>query len=642
MDPLRRKIDPPSSLMRNIRGACKTPSPKSVKPALATLAGAPPEGDDWLHEIKYDGYRVLAHVKNGKTSLFTRHGKDWTVKFPLIASELTKLPVREAWIDGEAVYIRKDGRTSFGDLQKALSEGRDGGLKYIVFDIVFLNGFSLAKTPLIERKKVIKSLFAGKKAGRPVLIYGDYIVGNGKEFFGKACGLSLEGIVSKRMDSPYAQRRSRAWVKVKCRKRQEFVIGGYTLAKGYRKGVGALIVGVYERGRLIYAGRVGTGFTEKTMAGLYPKLKKFEKKTSSFHDMPLSEQRGVRWVRPLLVAEAEFGEWTGKGVLRQASFAGLRADKPAHEIHRETAKGEIKEKKHSPIRKKAPLPAIKLTNPDRLFYPDEGITKKELADYYGAVSRSMLPHLSGRLLTLLRCPEIFKDCFFQKHATGRSTENIKRVAAVEDGKRVYYMTVDSVEGLMDLVQLGALEIHTWGSRSDDLDHPDRAAFDIDPGPGVEWVRLVEAANLIRGLLKELGIKSFVKTTGGKGLHVVFPLDSTNTWKEVEAFTRAFAEYVSRRLPDRFTHVASLKRRKGRIFLDYLRNLRGSTIVEVFSTRAREHAPVSFPVGWNGLSRVRPDFFTVRNFKKYLKRDAWKGYFGVRQRITKEMMKRIGS
>jgi len=608
---------------------------------LSTLASAPPEGDDWLHEIKYDGYRIISHIENGKTYLFTRHGKDWTVKFPLLAHELSNLPVREAWIDGEVVYMGTDGRTSFGDLQKALSEGRDGGLKYIMFDLIYMDGVSLAKAPLIERKKALKRLFAKKKRGRQVLVYGDYVTGNGSVFLSRACGLSLEGIVSKQKDSFYTQRRSRAWVKVKCRKRQEFVIGGYTLAKGPRKGVGALIVGVYDRGRFIYAGRVGTGFTEKTMAGLYPKLKKLEKKGPSFHDVPVSERQGVIWVRPALVAEAEFSEWTGKGVLRQASFVGLRRDKPAREVIRETAK-EVKEKKDSPTRKKAPLPAAKLTNPDRLFYPDEGITKKELADYYGTVSRFMLPHLSGRLLTLLRCPESFRDCFFQKHATGKSTENIKRVAATEDGKRVYYMAVDSVEGLMDLVQLGALEIHTWGSRSNDLEHPDRAAFDIDPGPGVEWKRLVEAANLIRELLKELGIKSFVKTTGGKGLHVVFPLDSTNTWKEVEAFTRAFAEYVSRRLPERFTHVASLKRRKGRIFLDYMRNLRGSTVVEVFSTRARENAPISFPVGWNELLKVRPGFFTVRNFKKYLKKEPWKGYFGIRQRITKEMMKRIGS
>ncbi len=625
----------------DVPGACKAPPPESIKPALATLAVAPPEGDDWLHEIKYDGYRILAHVKNGKAALFTRHGKDWTVRFPLIAAFLERLPVSEAWLDGEVVYMGENGRSSFEALQRALSEGRDGALRYVIFDIIFIDGYSLAKTPLIERKNVIKGLLAGKKSGRRVIIYGDYLRGKGKEFYDRACGLSLEGIVSKQAASHYVQRRSRSWVKVKCRKRQEFVIGGYTGSRGRRDGIGALLVGVYDGGRLKYAGRVGSGFTEGSMEMLYPKLKALEKRSPSFHDITTDEGRGVKWVRPVLAAEVEFGEWTRRGVIRQASFVGLRSDKPARKIRREKPVEVTPEPgQHRRMPKVAPI-AVKLTNPDRLFYPGEGITKKELAEYYSRVSGLMLPHLSGRLLTLLRCPVGFRDCFFQKHAPASLPETIKSIGSTEAGKKVSYMAVDSMDGLISLVQLGALEIHTWGSRSDSLERPDRVAFDMDPGPGVAWERLVEGAYLIREVLLYLGIKSFVKTTGGKGLHVVFPLDATNGWGEVEAFTRGFAEYVSMRLPDRFTHVPSRKKRENRIFLDYMRNLRGSTIVELFSTRARERAPLSFPVEWNELAGVRSDFFTVRNSKKYIGKRPWKGYFGIRQRITRVMMKRIG-
>ncbi len=651
----RRKKDSPSPRLRlaEVAGARKEPvPPQRIKPELAVLADTPPEGDDWIHEIKYDGYRILSRIKNKKIVLFTRHGKDWTRKFPSIARALAKLSIDDAWLDGEVVFIKEDGTTSFEGLQKALSEGRVGGLKYVIFDIISMDGYGFERTPLIERKRIIKRLFAEKKADRKILRYGDYTSGNGKEFFSKACRLSLEGIVSKQMGSPYIYGRSHSWIKVKCRKRQEFVIGGYAEAGGSRKGIGALIVGVYDdKGRLIYAGRVGTGFTEKIMTELYGKLGKIEKKATPFYKIPSTAlPSGVRWVRPVLVAEVEFSEWTGKGVLRQASFEGLRDDKSAREITRESPQAIEKIMREKRPSRQARIDkgalsrdiktAVKLINPDRLFYPKQGITKKALADYYEAVSRFMLPHLSGRPLTLLRCPESFRDCFFQKHAADAMPEEIKRIELREEGRRAAFMMVDSLEGLISLVQIGALEIHTWGSRSDNLEHPDRAAFDIDPGPGVAWERLAEAATLVHEILAELGIKSFVKTTGGKGLHVVFPLDATNSWGEVEAFTRAFAEFVSRKTPDRFTPVMTKKRREGKIYLDYLRNLRGSTIVELFSTRARENAPISFPIEWNKLVRVRSDFFTVRNFKKYMKKEPWKGYFAIRQRITKNMMKRI--
>lgn len=624
----------------SIPGSKKAPIPKEFRPELPTLVDRPPKGSEWLHELKYDGYRILSRVQKGRVSLFTRNANDWTVKFPAIAGAVKKIPVDGAWIDGEAVFIKKDGTTSFEGLQNALSVGKDSELKYLVFDITYFNGHDLTGCPLKERKRLLSSIIKTAAVDKNIIRYSDHVEGNGQEFFNTACGYNVEGIVSKHIGSTYSQARTRSWVKVKCHRRQEFVIGGYTEAKGMREGFGALLLGFYDReGKLTYCGRVGTGFNEKTLSGIYSRLKKIGSKIPPFHNPPAgTEAKGVKWVRPDLVAEVEFSQWTKEGVLRHPSFQGLRLDKPPGEVVREAPQALVK----AATEVKRP---VRLTKPGKVLYPEGGFTKKDLADYYEKVAGLMLPHISGRPLTLVRCPEGYdKDCFFQKHADKNIPGKINKIKLLEEEDRLEtYMMVDNLEGLLSLVQMGTLEMHTWGSRYATLEFPDKVVFDIDPAPDLPWERLVEAAHLMRGLLSELKLKSFVKTTGGKGLHIVMPLEPRHNWVEVKAFTKAVAEYVARALPGRFTSMMTKSRRAGKIFIDYMRNMRGATAIEAYSTRARSGAPVAAPVGWDELMEIRPDSFNIKNLPERIKKtkDPWKGYMEVRQSIAPEVKRLIG-
>jgi bifunctional non-homologous end joining protein LigD len=628
----------------SIRGARKAPLPDMILPELASIAESAPEGGGWLHEIKYDGYRLLIRVKDHRARLYTRNGNDWTERFSSIADAAARLPVREAWLDGEAVVTRPDGTTSFQDLQNALSSGKMDALSCYVFDIMYLDGYDLRAAALIDRKKLLEALITAAGAKDARIRYSDHVTGHGGVFLERACGYHVEGVISKSLGSPYVSGRTRSWLKSRCYQRQEFVIGGYTEGRGGRSGFGALILGVYGPDGLQYKGRAGTGFDERLLTGLGVRLRKIKTGTCPFSDPPTGPgAREIQWVRPKLVAEVSFTGWTEGGVMRHPVFVGLREDKPAKEVVMEETR--------------TALPAIggageyliegvALTNPDRVLYPETGLTKAGLAGYYMTVAGLMLPHLKGRPLTLVRCPEgRDKECFYQKHADRNVPEKLPRIPLKEDGKKYDYMAAESRADIMRLVRMGVLEIHTWGSRTDRVEYPDRIVFDIDPGPDVAWKKVAAVAILLRDRLLELGLTSFLKTTGGKGLHVVVPIERRHGWDETAAFAKAVAEDFAKAFPRELTSSPAKNKRASRIFIDYLRNLRGATAVEVYSTRAMEGAPVAAPIAWEEIyDGERPGPFTVKNLPvrlKALKKDPWEDYFRVRQRITKEMKKKLG-
>lgn len=627
--------------------------PARFAPQLASLVDLPPEGDGWLHEIKYDGYRLLARIEQGQVSLFTRSGNDWTERFPSIAAALSRLPLENGWLDGEAAALKEDGTTSFEALQNALSEGSDKGLVYIVFDILHYNGYGLTGLPLSERKLLAAGLLKSQKADPSVLRFSQHIEGKGSAFFDNACSYGIEGIVSKKKNGAYVPGRGKEWVKIKCHERQEFVIGGYTEPASGRKGFGALLIGVFgPEGKFAYCGRVGTGFNKRSIVEISERLRKIETPSPSFNNPPGGpEAKGVHWVAPELVAEVEFTQWTKDGVLRHPSFQGLREDKDPKEVTFENpqklkeAIGPSNEKLAGEKSFQARAATMRITNPERVFYPEDGYTKKNLIEYYEAAAPLMLPHLAGRPLTLVRCPEGYdKECFYQKHFDSAVPPEIKRVKLTEnDGTPAEYLMVDSPEGLIGLAQLGTLEIHAWNSRSTALEFPDRIVFDIDPDASVAWEKVVEASFVLKGLLEELGLRSFIKTTGGKGAHLVVPVMPVRTWDDIKAFTKAVAEFLARGLPGRFTSMMTKTRRTGKIFIDYMRNIRGATAIEAYSTRARKGAPVAIPLRWEELADARPGSFTLANISERLQKagNPWEGYMDIKQPVTDEMKLRLG-
>lgn len=639
--------------LSGVEGAEEAPFPERLFPQLATLVTATPTGSEWIHEIKYDGYRVLARVDEGRVALITRGGNDWTSKFPSIAGELEKIPVRQAWLDGEIAFLKEDGTTSFEGIQQMMSDETDRGLKYFLFDIVYLNGYSLMEAQLRERKALLKSVLSSPVLNRAVIMYSDHIEGMGEDVYAKACSMGLEGIISKRADSLYRQGRTEAWLKTKCHKRGEFVVGGFTEAKGARKGFGALLIGFYDNGgRFIYSGRVGTGFNEKTVDDIWNRVSKIEEPSPYFSNPPTgADARGVRWVRPEIVIEVEYAERTMDGVLRHPSFQGIREDKPPLEVKMEEPRSTEEAKQAAGVAIAAThaisFYGVKLTKPGQVLYPDKGLSKRDVAEYYIMAAQLMLPHIKDRPLTLVRCPEGYdKECFFQKHTAYEKSlpAGIHKIEVPEKDEVETYMMVDSVEGILGLVQMGTLEIHTWGSRSKRLEYPDRLTFDIDPDTELEWERVIEAALLLKGVFMELGLASFIKTTGGKGLHVVVPVEPVCGWEEARAFTKGVADYIAAGLPDRFVSTMTRSKRAGRIFIDYVRNVRGSTAIEAYSTRARKGAPLSVPVSWDELKGgVRSDYYTLENIRDRLKAgtDPWKGYFELKQSITEDMKKLVG-
>jgi bifunctional non-homologous end joining protein LigD len=615
--------------LSGIPGARRAPLPKRSAPQLATLVKEPARGDDWLHEIKLDGYRILARVENGKARLSSRNAKDWTDRFPTVARAVEALAVPTAILDGEVAMLLSDGTTSFNALQNAHGNGAAGELTYFVFDVMYLDGWSLTSVPLEERKRILNDLLAGSSAP---LRYSEHVVGAGEEFLREACRLKLEGIVSKKRDAPYTPGRVRTWLKVKCQQEQELVIGGFTDPEGRRAGLGALLLGVYEDGKLRYAGKVGTGFSVKVAEDLRRKLDCLAQSTNPF-DTKVPRMARAHWVKPKLVANITFGEWTRDGRLRHPSFKSLREDKAPREVKRE--------KPMAPPHgdEAIAIEGVRITHPERVLYPGQGITKRELAAFYVSIADWILPHLVDRPTTLVRCPKgLGGECFYQKHTGQWAPSSLRRVKIQEKRKIGEYLVVDDLPGLVGLVQIGILEIHTWNSRVEHLEQPDRLVFDLDPGEDVPWPAVIAAARVVRARLEAHGLESFVKTTGGKGLHLVVPIARGPSWDDCLDFSRRLAEELVREAPEAFVDVMSKARRAGRIFIDYLRNQRGSTSVAAYSTRAHAEAPVSTPLAWDEL---RPDVestrYTVANLARRLaslKTDPWARYEQTRQRLPK--------
>jgi bifunctional non-homologous end joining protein LigD len=620
--------------------------PGEIEPELATLVAAPPPDDGWLYEVKLDGYRILCAVEDGEAKLFTRRANDWTDRFAPLAAAAAKLPVSTALLDGEAVVLKPDGTTSFQALQNALSEDRKSELVYYAFDLLHLDGWDLRPAPLTARKEALRALLGEN----PTIRYSDHVEGQGDGFYRQACSFGLEGIIAKRAGAPYRSGRGKDWLKVKCLKRQEFVVAGFTDPEGSRVGLGALLLGVHDSsGDLLYSGKVGTGFDQKLLRDLRKRLDKLERKTPAFANPPRgAEARRSHWVEPKLVAEIAFTEWTEDGILRHPTFQGLREDKPASEVVREepVPMGKKEEKKEEKKAMATAFSGVQLTHPERVLFPEQGITKRDLAVYFETVGDWILPHLAKRPLTLVRCPEgRQKQCFYQKHVTDQFPKSIKRVEVAEGGKNVPYGAVTSMEGLLSLVQMGALELHIWGAHLDAIEKPDYIVFDLDPDEGLGWDRVVQGAKTLRQLLEHLGLRSWLKTTGGKGLHVCLPLARRAGWDEVKAFTKAVSETMVAHDPSRYTAKLPKASRKGKIFIDYLRNGRGATSIAAYSTRARPNAPVSAPLFWEELDTdVRANTFTVKTLPERLeelKSDPWEEFLKVKQSLTAAMKEAVG-
>ena len=669
--------------------------PDFIPPQLTIQTKEPPHGAGWVHELKLDGYRIKIRIdkKGSDVRLFTRSGLDWTHRMPAIAEAASRLPVTSALLDGEVVVLTADGGTSFADLQAAFQEHAPNPLTYFAFDLLHFDGHNLRNLSLLERKKLLGEIL--QESASETLRYSEHFEQPGSTVFGNACRLGAEGIISKRGDAPYTSGRSANWIKIKCIRQQEFVVGGFTLPGDRGDGLGSLLLGYYDRGKLIYAGRTGTGFTRKSQRTLRLRLEKMRVPSPSYDSVPPEGRKGAMWVRPDLVAEVAFATWTADKLVRQASFKGLREDKSAKDVRREVpremdeveseAKTEPRASasQSSPARAAAKTQArskgassgsglagatsskttakkaeaksagvesqqavqyanIRLTHPDKVIDAVTGLTKRQLADYYAAVTEHMLPHIANRPLSLVRCPAgAGKPCFYQKHTGQRLPDGVGsvKVRDKKGGPPEDYVTLTAPEGIAGLAQMGVLEVHPWGSRNDALETPDMLIFDLDPDESIAWDVLTGAAQDIRKRLKKLGLESFVKTTGGKGLHVVAPIVPKHEWPEIKVFARGLAEQVEKSDPELYLIKMTKAARKGKIFLDYLRNERGATAVAPFSPRARPGVAVALPLSWNDL-KERPHY-SVENFaewKKKLARDPWAEMWKLRQSLTDEAVR----
>ena len=606
------------------------PLPKFKEPQLATLVRTPPEGEEWIHEIKFDGYRAIAAIDSGKVTVRTRRGHDWTDKFSSVANALKKVRAKSALIDGEIVAIDPQGKTDFQRLQNSLKSGEKAQLVYYAFDLLYLNGEDLTDRPLLQRKKLLQQLVDQAKV--ETFRFSQHFENAGKDILAASCNLNLEGIISKKVESPYSPGRSGSWVKSKCTKGQEFVIGGFTPPKGSRSGFGALLLGAYEDGKFRYFGKVGTGFTDASIKELHAKLKKLVQKKNPFEVAAPNEK--VTWVKPNLVANIEFGELTGDKILRHPSFKGLREDKSGRSVVLEKEKLVGKKKSTSASSD------FSLTHPEKILFPKVKVTKLQVAEFYDAIQEWMLPLLVDRPLSLNRCPSGVKgQCFFQKHKGKGDPDELHSKIIYSDFKEANeeILYIDSSEGLISLVQMGAFEIHQWGSHRSDIDHADHIVFDLDPDPNVKWPVVRDAAFELRDLLEQLELKSFVKVTGGKGVHVQVPIDPIYDWDQIKGFSKTVVTHLSTKYPNRFLHQMSKAKRKGKIFLDYLRNGYGATAVAPFSVRAKPNASVALTLSWQELKKVKsPDMYSIDLAQKVLKArkvDPWEGYLEMKQKIA---------
>ncbi len=593
----------------------KDSGPPPFQPVqLATLVDHVPAGDRWLHELKYDGYRTLLAISGDNGRAYTRSGLDWSDRFAGLIADATKLGAESALIDGEAVVILPDGRTSFQGLQAALKDD-PGQIDYMAFDLLALNGEDLTGRPLLERKEMLAKLI-GDGVGH--IRYSDHIVGRGEQLFERFCSAGLEGVISKRVDARYAGTRSGSWVKTKCIRRQEFVIVGW-LPSDKRRGFQSLLLGVHDKGTLRFAGKVGTGFSADEMERLLKLMAPLAQKTPTV-DAPRAAVRQARWITPKLVVEVAFAEFTDEGVLRHSSYLGLREDKKPEAVVLEI------EAPVARVTQPTSTSGVKISNRDRVIFPEGKLTKGELADYYEAVADIMLPWAGSRPISLVRCPQgRDKKCFFQKHDAGSFGDDVKQVGILEkDGHEEPYIFVDAPAGLLTCVQMGTIEFHGWGARIGDVEKPDRLVFDLDPDEGLAFKDVVSAAFHLQDVLAQMGLVTFPMVTGGKGVHVIAPLTPSAEWPQVKDFAHRFATALSQADPDRFTAALAKAKRTGKIFIDYLRNQRGATAVMPYSARSRPFAPIAVPLSWEELRTLDgPDHWHIGDAGVMVKRAASK-------------------
>lgn len=667
--------------------------PAFLPPQLAVEVATPPEGAGWLHELKLDGYRIQARKDGGKVALLTRKGLDWTDRMPSIAAAVAALPVESCTLDGEVVVLAEDGTTSFADLQAAFQEGARHTLTYFVFDLLHLDGRNPRQLPLLERKRLLEQILPAHDADAheteehetedhdAPLRYSEHLQTGGAAMFSHACSLHAEGIISKQDSAPYSGSRGGAWLKCKCRREQELVIGGYTWSAEGRDRIGALLLGYYDNGELIYAGRTGTGFTQAMRRDLLTRLEAIGRRSPAFDRIPGEARRDALWVEPKLVAEVRFATWTADGLVRQAAFLGLREDKAPHEVRREEPTVPAPQQNSAPhraghavhraghrsatavaarvapasvpepaaaspakprARRTRALPAapatLRLTHPEKVLDAQSGLTKRKLADYYAAVAAQMLPHIAGRPVSLVRCPEgVGGQAFFQKHPSSMLPKGagVVEVPNGKTGKPESYITIDHEDALIGLAQMDVLEIHPWGSTAADIEHPDRLIFDLDPDETLPWTALTTAAREIRARLKRAGLESFLKLTGGKGLHVVAPILPEFAWPQVKDAAHQFVLALEREDPARFLTKMTKSARAGKIFLDYLRNERGATAVAPYSPRARAGVAVSVPLPWSALDETTRPIFgaaVVTSWTSTLSANPWKRIQTVRQSL----------
>jgi bifunctional non-homologous end joining protein LigD len=584
---------------------------------LATLVDTVPTGERWLHEMKYDGYRAEIAIGGGVARAYTRSGLDWSEKFGGIIEEAAKLQVRSALIDGEAVVLEPGGRSSFQALQGAL-KGAPDDIDYYAFDLLELNGEDLTQLPLIERKAKLRAIIPD---GNDRLRYSEHIEGNGEKLLHSFCDAGLEGVISKLSTARYIGSRSGGWLKTKCIKRQEFVIVGWTPSDKSRA-FRSLVLGIHDQGKLRYAGKVGTGFSMDEILRLMEIMTPLEQKDPTV-SAPRAEVRGTHWLKPRLVAEIAYTEMTKEGTLRHPSYLGLRDDKKSEAVVLETeaSLAEITAPATS---------SVKISNRERIIFPESKISKGQLADYYAAVAPIMLPWVGSRPMSLVRCPQgRAKKCFFQKHDAGSFGNTVKHVGIAEkDGHEEPYLYIDTADGVLTCVQMGTIEFHGWGSRIEDVEKADRLVFDLDPDEGLDFEAVRKAAFHFRDILKSIGLETFPMVTGGKGIHVIAPLVPKAEWPEVKDFAHRLAQAVAQNDPANFTAALPKAQRKGRIFVDYLRNQRGATAVMPYGVRARPEAPVAAPITWKEMATIdKPSHFHIGDAKELVKRAASKALAG---------------
>jgi bifunctional non-homologous end joining protein LigD len=632
-----------------LTGAKSSPLPDLIKPELATLVETAP-GGDWRYEIKFDGYRIMARIDNGHVKLFTRNGHDWTAKMPKQAHALAELGLESAWLDGEMIAADENGIPSFQMLQNAFESGKSGSIIYYLFDIPYLNGVDLRDVVFEERRSALAQIL--ERSEGDTIRFSEDFGEDASDLLTSACQMNMEGLIGKRVGSTYVSRRSDDWIKLKCKHRQEFVVVGYSEPKGARTSFGALLLGLHDKdsAELRYAGKVGTGFNHKTLRSIHAQLQPLEISKPAVVNPPKGvDAKGVHWLRPELLAEVAYAEITKDGAVRHSVFHGLRNDKPAEEITEEipVPASKVAEEKPTPppkkkTTKKAAEPSsgkIRITHPERVIDASSGSTKMQLAEYYVGVADWILPTLHDRPIALVRAPEgIAGELFFQKNVERLPIPGIETV----EGESV--MLINNAEALVGAVQMSTIEFHSWNAKAPDLDRPDRFVLDLDPDPALPWKSMVEATTLTLTILDELGLKSFIKTSGGKGIHVVVPLTPKDDWDTVKDFSQRVVQYMATLIPDRFSAVSGPKNRVGKIFIDYLRNGKGATTINAYAARTREELPVSVPIFKDEIHEIKgANIWNIHNLHERLGQlgeDPWKDYPKTAQTITADMRRRL--